>query len=191
MEKRRGRLIIVSGPSGVGKGTVVNILLNKCKELIKSISVTTRKPREGEVDGVNYFFKSLDEYLAIKEKGGFLETFQIYGNYYGTPAEFVDSKLSEGKNVLLEIDVQGALEVKKKMPEAVLIFIMPPSLEALKERLKRRNTEDEESFNRRISSAEAEIKRGESYDFCVINDDAERAAEEIRQIIERISLGQA
>ncbi|NLK17749.1 MAG: guanylate kinase [Clostridiales bacterium] len=190
MGKKRGRLIIISGPSGVGKGTVVSILMKKCDNLIKSVSITTRKPRAGEVDGVNYFFRSVDEYLAIKEKDGFLETFQIYGNYYGTPAEFVNRKLSEGKNVLLEIDVQGALEVKRKMPEALLIFIAPPSLEELKDRLKGRNTEDKESFKKRLSAAEAEIKRGSSYDFCVINDDAERAAEEIREIIERITLKQ-
>jgi guanylate kinase len=185
MNCKNGKLIIVSGPSGVGKGTVCGILLKSNNNIVKSVSVTTRNPRKGEINGVNYFFVTKDEYQKIKQEGGFLETFEIYGNFYGTPIKFVEENLKKGINVLLEIDVQGALEVKRKMPSALLIFLLPPSMEVLCERLKGRNTEDSESFKRRMESAQAEIQNKSRYDYCVVNDNAQKAAEEILQIISK------
>jgi guanylate kinase len=185
MNCKNGKLIIVSGPSGVGKGTVCGILLKSNSNIVKSVSVTTRNPRQGEINGVNYFFVTKDEYQKIKEEGGFLETFEIYGNFYGTPIKFVEENLKKGINVLLEIDVQGALEVKRKMPSALLIFLLPPSMEVLCERLKGRNTEDPESFKRRMESAKAEIQNRSRYDYCVVNDNAQKAAQEILQIISK------
>ncbi len=185
MDSAKGQLIIISGPSGVGKGTVCACVLEQCPRLIKSVSVTTRKPRQGEREGINYFFRSNEEYQKIKSEGGFLETFEIYGNYYGTPIKFVRENIEKGLSVLLEIDVQGALEVKRKMPEAVLIFILPPSMEHLRQRLKGRNTEDEESYNKRIQAAEAEINNKDSYDYSIINNTVEETAQKIIKIIDK------
>lgn len=183
----RGHLIIISGPSGVGKGTICQRILKSRADLIKSISVTTRKPRGSEKDGVEYFFKSTEEYQMIKANGGFLETFTIYGNYYGTPADFVLGSINKGINVLLEIDVQGALAVKEKMPEAKLIFIAPPSMEHLKQRLVGRNTEDQETINKRLRAAADELNNKDKYDFIVINDDLEGAVREINEILDNIT----
>ncbi|MDD4003108.1 MAG: guanylate kinase [Clostridia bacterium] len=183
----KGHLIIISGPSGVGKGTVCDRLLKQRKSIVKSVSVTTRKPRIGEVDGVDYFFKSKRQYDELKEKGGFLETFSIYDNYYGTPAEFVEKNINSGKSVLLEIDVQGALAVKQKMPESKLIFLAPPSIEHLVQRLCKRNTEDEQSFNKRICAARTELDNKDKYDYIIINDDIDKATEEIKRIIDDIT----
>lgn len=186
--KKTGRLYIISGPSGVGKGTICNLLHSRCKSLVKSVSVTTRKPRLGEIEGVNYFFKTLNEYQKIKNSNGFLETFEIYGNFYGTPIEYVNNNLKKGKSVLLEIDVQGALAVKQKMPDAKLIFVEPPSIEHLKSRLTNRNSENEQSFKKRIDAAQAEMKNKDKYDYVVINDTVEKAVNDIMQIIERDTL---
>lgn len=184
---KKGQLIIISGPSGVGKGTICEIVLNKNTNLVKSVSVTTRKKRKGEIEGVNYFFRTLDEYNKIKENNGFLETFSIYGNFYGTPLNFVKENIEKGKSVLLEIDVQGAMEVKRKMPEAKLIFITPPSIEHLKQRLKKRNTEDENSYNKRIESAKQEIEQKDNYDYIVTNDTLNKATEDVIDIINKIT----
>lgn len=180
---KKGQLIIISGPSGVGKGTVCDMVLKKCPKLIKSVSVTTRKPREGEKEGENYFFRTKEQYKKLKEQGGFLETFEIYGNFYGTPIDFVKQNIDKGLSVLLEIDVQGALEVKKRISDALLIFITPPSIEHLRERLKNRNTEDAASFEKRIKSAEEEMENRFSYDYIVENDTAELAADRVLKII--------
>lgn len=176
---------MLSGPSGVGKGAVCGILFTQLKNVVKSVSVTTRSPREGEVDGANYHFRTQQQYLEIKDKGGFLETFEIYGNYYGTPKEFVEKNINEGKGVLLEIDVQGALAVKEKMPDAILIFLAPPSIDDLKLRLKKRNSEDETSYQRRITSAETEMRHKERYDYVVVNDDLQSAAQKVAHIIKQ------
>lgn len=182
----KGHLIIISGPSGVGKGTVCDKLLKQRSNIVKSVSVTTRQPRAGEIDGVDYFFKTKQEYEELKKKGGFLETFSIYDNFYGTPTEFVEKNINDGKSVLLEIDVQGALAVKQKMPDAKLIFLAPPSIEHLVQRLSKRNTEDEQSFKKRISAAKAELDNKDKYDYIIINDDIDKATEEVKRIIDEI-----
>ena len=177
-----GLLIVISVPSGAGKGTV-------CKELMKkynyniSISATTRSPREGEVDGVNYHFldkKSFEEKLSRDE---FLEYAQVYGNYYGTLKKGVKDELNKGNNIILEIDIQGTLQVQKVYKNAVYIFLLPPSINELKNRILKRGSETESSFNLRFSSVGEELKYMNSYDYAVINDDLDSAVEKVHSII--------
>ena len=180
----RGLVVVVSGPSAVGKGTVCKELLKAHPEIVPSVSATTRKPRAGEVEGVNYFFvddRKYDDMLANDE---FLEHFEIYGNRYGTPRQFVLDRIGEGRDVLLELDVQGALRVKELMPEAALIFLLPPDEKELLSRLSGRNSETEESLKRRYNAAKAELAQKDRYDYCVVNDDVCRCAQEVNHIIE-------
>lgn len=180
---KRGLLIVVSGPSGTGKGTI-------CKELIKkgdveiSVSATTRSPREGEIDGRNYFFLSKETFLEKIDQDGFLEYAEVYGNFYGTPFDFVMGKLDEGRDVVLEIDIQGALKVKEKYPQGIFIFILPPSMTELKNRIVGRGSETEASINQRYGSALQEISYIDKYDYCVINEEVELAVNKIMTIIE-------
>ncbi len=181
---QNGLLIVLSGPSGVGKGTVRRALFNtKGHKFTYSISMTTRMPREGEVDGVDYYFVSREEFeKRIKEKR-FLEYAEFVGNYYGTPSDKVDDQLALGHEVVLEIEVQGAMQVKAKRPDAVFIFIAPPSYEALYNRLRKRGTESEEVINARIEKAHREVMLANGYDYIVINDNVDNAADRIRAII--------
>lgn len=174
-------LIVISGPSGAGKGTVVNEII-KDKDYALSISATTRAPREGEKEGISYFFKSVDEFKSLISNNKLLEYAQFCGNYYGTPSDYVDSKMTEGKNVILEIEVQGALQVKRNVPDAVLIFMMPPSIKELRKRLEERGTEAWEVIEQRLKRAEEEIEYINKYDYVVINDTVDRAAEDIKKI---------
>lgn len=180
--KRKGNLIVLSGFSGAGKGTVV-------KELIKqygyqvSISATTRSPREGEVHGKDYYFKSKEEFEAMIEENGFIEWAKYVGNYYGTPRAFVEEALNQGKNVILEIEVQGAMNIKEQYPDAILMFIAPPSAEILRERLIGRGTEDMETIEKRLNRAKEEVNDMEQYDYLVINDKLDECVEEIHQIV--------
>ncbi len=148
-----------------------------------SISCTTRAPRSGEVDGVNYFFMSKDDFKECIENDKFLEWAEFAGNFYGTKKKFINKCLEEGKDIILEIDTQGALQVKKQMPDAVLIFICPPSLEALENRLRGRHTEDEETIKRRLEAVKEEISRAESFDYKIVNDDLDRAVCELEKVI--------
>lgn len=178
----KGKLIIMSGPSGVGKGTIVNEII-KDDNIALSISATTRSPREGEQEGVNYFFKSKDEFLKMIEDNKLLEYAEYCGNFYGTPVEYVEQMTKQGKSVILEIEVQGALKVKQKRQDAVLVFISPPSFDELFQRLKGRATEDEETINKRIQKAREEIEHIPQYDYNIVNDDLTTAVEEVMNII--------
>ena len=179
---RKGVLLVLSGPSGSGKGTLVKEYTDKHPEVFLSVSATTRKPREGEVHGVNYFFLTVDEFRKRIEEKGFLEHAQFCENYYGTPRESVEKKLNEGVDVILEIDVQGAMQVKENCPEAVLVFTLPPSYEILRERLIGRGTEAMDVVEKRLNEAHNEIKYADKYDFVIINDSIETAAEELGAI---------
>lgn len=181
----KGVLIVISGPSGVGKGTVrAAIFEQKDHNLEYSTSMTTRKPRVGEVDGVDYFFATKEEFLDRIDQGQLLEWAEFVGNYYGTPLDYVQKKLDEGKDVVLEIEVQGALQVKNVMPDACFIFIAPPSMEELRNRILGRGTEEMEVVNKRMAKAEAEIGLAHEYNYIVINDTVENAKSRIMSIIE-------
>lgn len=183
-----GILVIISGPSGAGKGTVVNELV-KQEDYSLSISATTRSPRNYEKDGVHYFFREKNEFEYMKESGQLLEWAEFCGNYYGTPKSYVEKKLSEGYNVILEIEVQGALKVKKIYPECVLVFMIPPNIRELECRLTDRGTEDRPTIEKRINRALEEIEIEPEYDYVVINDTVEGAREDIMTIVkaERMS----
>ncbi|MBQ2892331.1 MAG: guanylate kinase [Bacilli bacterium] len=181
---QQGLLIVLSGPSGVGKATVRKALFEMDDHnFTYSISMTTRKPREGEVDGVDYYFVSEEEFESRIKQGRFLEFARFVGNYYGTPMDEVEKMIANGDEVVLEIEVEGAMQVKAKMPDAVLIFIAPPTFNALKTRLLRRGTEPEEIIMERLSKAHRELTLAAGYDYIVINDDVENAADRIKAII--------
>lgn len=177
-----GILLIISGPSGSGKGTVVNSLLDKGGFAL-SISATTRKPRNYEKEGIHYFFKDKDEFIQMIDEDELIEHACFCDNYYGTPRAYVSQKLSEGTNVILEIEVQGALQIKEKHPEAVLVFMLPPTIEDLRSRLEGRGTETKEAIGQRINRAVEELELLSQYDYLVINDEVENAAVDIEQIV--------
>lgn len=181
---RKGLLILISGPSGTGKGTVCDLLRQNHPEISYSISATTRQPRPGEQDGVNYYFYSREKFQEMIDQGQLLEWAEVYGNFYGTPKQKVLDRLEAGEDILLEIDTQGALNVMNVMPEGLFIFLLPPSLEELAARLKGRGTETEESLHRRLGAAVDEIKLATKYRYVVVNDKVEDAQETIANIIE-------
>ncbi|MGY4794367.1 guanylate kinase [Lysinibacillus sp. FSL K6-0057] len=184
MIKERGLLIVLSGPSGVGKGTVRKELFSQPNTNYEySISMTTRNPREGEVDGVDYFFKTRDEFEALIEQGGLLEHAEFVGNYYGTPLAYVNETLDAGRDVFLEIEVQGAAQIRKKAPDALFIFLAPPSLTELKDRLVGRGTETEDIIAKRIATASEELEMMSLYDYVVENDEVTNACDRINAII--------
>ncbi|MGL4623665.1 MAG: guanylate kinase [Culicoidibacterales bacterium] len=183
--KRRGILFVVSGPSGVGKGTVRAALFEReGVNLSYSVSMTTRTPREGEVDGVDYFFADRDQFETMIGQDGFIESAEFCGNYYGTPKAYVEKQLEAGKDVVLEIEVQGAFQVKKAMSEAVFIFIAPPSLNELQSRLNGRGTEAPDVVLQRLQTAVKEMMLMSEYDYVVTNDEVNAAVERILAIIE-------
>lgn len=177
-----GKFIVMSGPSGVGKGTICNTLMQEL-DAWYSVSMTTREIREGEVDGVNYYFISKEEFKKRIDEGKLLE-YNIYNdNYYGTPKDKVLKKLEEGKNVFLEIDVNGARNIKKLFPNAILIYVAPPSIEELRNRLISRGTEEMDVIEKRLKIAEEELKQIDFYDYVVVNDDLDKAISKVREII--------
>ncbi len=178
-----GLLLVVSGPSGAGKGTVCNLLRAREPQIWYSISATTRPPRRGEVAGRDYLFVSAEEFEDLIARGAFLEWARVYGHYYGTPRAPVEAALQEGKDVLLEIDTQGALQVKNKYPAAILVFLLPPSLSELQARITRRGTDTEEAIRARLEAASAELAHIYAYDYAVMNDDVEEAVRKIQAIM--------
>lgn len=183
---KRGQLIILSGPSGVGKGTIREKLFEENDlNLAYSISMTTRKPRVNEVDGKDYFFVEESDFLQQIQDNKLIEWAQFVGNYYGTPKEYVERLLNEGKNVLLEIEVQGATTVRSMFPEALSIFIMPPSIEELESRIRKRRTEDEDIVLQRLNKAKYELTLTDQYRYQVENNNLEDTVEEIKEIIEQ------
>ena len=176
-------LLVVSGPSGAGKGTIVQGLLARDPDLWVSVSWTSRSPREGEVEGVHYHFVSREEFLAHRDAGGFLEWFEVHGDLKGTPKGPVREHLDAGADVLLEIDVQGALEVRRQFPEALLVFVLPPSREEQRRRLVGRGTDSPEAIERRLADAIAEEAKGVLFDATVVNDDVDAAVDRVAGIL--------
>ena len=178
----KGKFIVVSGPSGVGKGTICNILIKEL-DAWYSVSMTTREIREGEEEGKNYYFVTKEEFERRIKEDKFIEYNVYNNNYYGTPKDKIMDKIDEGTDVFLEIDVNGARNIKNKFPDSLLIYIAPPSLEELRRRLENRGSETEETIQNRLKIAEEELKQTDMYDYVVVNDDLETAIDEVRQII--------
>ncbi|CAM4030279.1 guanylate kinase [Catellicoccus marimammalium] len=180
----RGLLIVLSGPSGVGKGTVRKAIFEGDDHQFEySVSMTTRKKREGEVEGVDYFFRTREEFEELIKKGEMLEYAEYVGNYYGTPLRYVEDTLNSGKDVFLEIEVQGAMHIKEKCPDAVFIFLTPPSLEELRQRIEGRGTDEPKIIDERMKVAVEEIQMMKNYDYAVINDEVPLAVKRIKDII--------
>jgi len=183
----QGRLFVVAGPSGAGKGTLIEEMLMRYPSASLSVSATTRRPRPGETEGVQYYFMDEEKFMDQARKGMFLEWAEVHGNLYGTPAAMVERELARGRDVILEIDVQGARQVRERVDDAVTIFVYTPSLEVLEERLRRRGTEDQDELEQRLRNALEENKEKDDYDYAVLNDQLHRAVEEICAIYERES----
>lgn len=184
MAHKKGFLLVISGPSGVGKGTVCEALMNEYKDLEYSISVTTRPKRPTEENGVNYYFYSPEQFEALIQVGGLLEYANVHGNMYGTPKQFVLDQIEAGETVILEIDVQGALQVKKNHPDAVFVFLIPPDMDELRRRIVTRGTETQEVIELRMKNARKEIEYINKYDYIVINTEVNQAVDQINTIIE-------
>lgn len=182
--KKQGSLVVVSGFAGTGKGTVMKELLNRYDSYALSVSATTRSPREGEVDGREYFFKTKEEFEKMIEEGEFVEYACYVGNYYGTPKKYVEEQLAAGKDVILEIEIQGALKIKEKFPQALLLFIAPPSADVLKQRLTDRGTETQDVIDKRLARAVEESQGIENYDYLVVNDILDECVENVHHMIQ-------
>ena len=179
----KGNLIVISAPSGSGKTSLAELLLAEVDRMNFSVSHTTRPARRGEKNAVEYFFVSVEEFEEMIEAGQFLEYAHVYGNYYGTSSSFVQAELARGNDVLLDIDIQGALKIKKLMPQVIMIFVLPPSFEVLKERLKGRGLDDEVVIEKRLQVAKDEIEYYVNYDFVIINEEIERSLQELKSIV--------
>ncbi len=178
----KGKLFVISGPSGVGKGTIVNRIIEET-DIQFSVSMTTRAPRDCETDGESYFFVTREEFKKVIAEDGFLEHAEVYGNMYGTPKKQTEERLASGIDVLLDIDIQGALNVKRLCPDGIFIFILPPSLDELKARIMHRGSETEESLRIRSNAALSELEYAREYNYCVINDDLEEAVRTVKAIV--------
>lgn len=179
----KGKLFVLSGPSGVGKGTVRAALLKDYSDIHYSVSATTRTKRDGEVDGQDYFFISREEFQGRLENDQLLEWAEYCGNFYGTPRDYVEDQLNQGYDVILEIEIQGAEQIKRKFPNGVFVFLAPPSISELRTRIQKRGTEDEKKICERLQKAEVELHKMDSYDYVIVNDVVEAAAEKLRSII--------
>jgi guanylate kinase len=186
LESRKGSIIVISAPSGTGKTTIVRRILNDFPEIVFSVSATTRKKREHEVEGVDYFYISEEEFKEKIQNNEFVEWELFYDYYYGTFRSFIDSRINNGKAVILEVDVHGALEIKRIYPDAILIYIAPPSLEELLIRLKKRQTENEEDLRKRIERAKMELSHKDKFDYIIVNNDLNTAYYEIKVLIGKI-----
>lgn len=180
---QEGLLVVVSGPSGSGKGTILNLLMKQNDKVRSSISATTRKPREGEVDGVNYFFKSIDEFQEMIKNQELIEWVEYCNNYYGTPRTYIENAKNQGLDVILEIEVEGAVNIKNKYPDCVLVFILPPSFDELKERIESRGTENYKVIEQRLERAKKEIEYINYYDYVIINDVLQDAVDNLNSIL--------
>lgn len=183
MRMERGKLIVVSGFSGAGKGTLMNALMERYDNYALSVSATTRAPRPGEVEGVSYFYKTDEEFRQMIERDELIEYAGYVGHYYGTPRAFVEANLEAGKDVFLEIEIQGAMKIKQKYPDAVLMFVTPPSAEVLRERLTKRGTESAEVIEARLKRATEEAEGVEAYDYIVVNDNLQDCVETVDRIV--------
>ena len=183
--KKRGLLVLYTGSSGVGKGTIMQELLKRDKNIRLSVSNTTRPPREGEIDGVHYNFVTKEQFESLIQKDGYLEYAEYCGNYYGTPKQQVDDLLSQGYDVFLEIEVCGGLQIMEKYPDVLSIFVLPPSMDTLEKRLRDRNTEDEETILERLGQAKREIGCKDKYRYVVVNDNLDDAVDEILDILKK------
>ena len=182
---QKGKVFVISGPSGVGKGTIMKQLIKKNSNIKLSVSCTTRPPRDEDIEGVTYYFVTKDRFKELIDEDGFLEYATFCDNYYGTPEKAVDELLQKGYDVFLEIEVDGGMQVMKKRPDCVSIFITPPSFEELENRLRGRGSEDEETINKRMARAEEEMEFEKYYKYSVLNDDVDRAADEIISILNK------
>lgn len=179
----RGHLLVISGPSGTGKGTICREIIDRLENIAYSVSMTTRSPRKGEKDGQDYYFVDTDEFMKLKNDGGLLEFAKVYDNYYGTPQKAVLDQLEAGIDVILEIDVQGAMKVKESYPEGVFIFILPPSMSELRRRITTRATDSKEVIEKRMNKAFWEIEKAYEYDYYVVNDNIDDAVDNVESII--------
>lgn len=179
----KGLLIVLSGPSGAGKGTICAALRDRMPNLVYSVSMTTRQPRVGEQDGINYFFRTVDEFETLIKEDAFLEYARVYDNYYGTPKGYVMDLINEGKSVILEIDIQGAMKVKEQYSSGVFIYVVPPSLEVLSARLNGRGTDSSEVIDKRLSLATSELALAHQYDYIVVNDVLDDAVQKVQSIL--------
>ncbi|GAB4294206.1 MAG: guanylate kinase [Ignavibacteriaceae bacterium] len=186
MKNNKGKIIVISAPSGAGKSTIVQNVLARFPDLVFSVSATTRRKRSGEIEGVHYFFLDKNDFEEKIKNGAFLEWEQFYGYYYGTFRDFVENNINSGKNVLLELDVKGALSVKKIYPDSALIYIEPPNLDELIKRLKNRKTESEEDLKKRIQRAEMELSMKDNFDYLVTNENLDVAISQVLSIVEKI-----
>jgi len=183
VEQNHGLLIVLSGPSGAGKGTLCQELLRQIPQVKYSVSATTRQPRPGEVDGLHYYFRSREEFQTMIEQDQLLEWAEFCGNYYGTPQFAVEQAIQAGNDVILEIEIQGALQVKKRFPQGVFIFVVPPSMDELSQRIHKRGTESEEVIQKRLQTAARELEYVSEYDYVVVNDEIPLAVDKLKSIL--------
>lgn len=183
VKKDNGLLIVLSGPSGAGKGTICNELLRQLPDVKYSVSATTRQPRPGELEGVHYFFRTREDFLSMIEKDELLEWAEFCENYYGTPRSAVEQALQSGTDVILEIEIQGALQIKERFPHGVFIFVIPPSMSVLSERIHKRGTESEEVIQKRLETATRELEYVTEYDYVIVNDELENAVDKLKNVL--------